>query len=126
MKPSFPPSCRPSMCPRHVVRLTPIASIVAALALVALPAPWPAWAGDGRSGPLDGFPAAYAIKDARIVAAPGKTFDPGVIVVRRGVIEAVGVSKDITVPFDAEVIDGKGLTVYPGFIDLFTTLGQRS
>ena len=29
-------------------------------------------------------------------------------------------------PFDAEVIDGKGLTVYPGFIDLFTTVGQRA
>ena len=28
-------------------------------------------------------------------------------------------------PFDAEVIDGKGLVVYPGFIDLFTTVGQR-
>ena len=92
----------------------------------AFPAPSPAGDADGRSGPLDGFPAAYAIKDARIVAAPGRTFDPGVIVVRRGVIEAVGVSKDITVPFDAEVIDGKGLTVYPGFIDLFTTVGQRS
>ena len=45
--------------------------------------------------------------------------------IRRGVIEAVGSSKDTAIPFDAEVIDGKGLTVYPGFIDLYTTLGQR-
>ena len=46
--------------------------------------------------------------------------------IRGGLIEAVGPAKDVTVPFDAEVIDGKGLTVYPGFIDLFTTAGQRA
>ena len=45
--------------------------------------------------------------------------------VRGGLIEAAGPAKDVVVPFDAEVIDGKGLTVYPGFIDLFTTVGQR-
>ena len=45
--------------------------------------------------------------------------------VRRGLIEAVGPSKEVSVPFDAELIDGKGLVVYPGFIDLFTTVGQR-
>ena len=28
---------------------------------------------DDPSHPLDGYPAAYAIKDARIVAAPGKS-----------------------------------------------------
>ena len=60
------------------------------------------------------------------MAGPGKTFDPGTIVVRRGVIEAVGLAKDVTVPYDAETIDGKGLVVYPGFIDLYTTIGQRA
>src|SRR5205823_4682657 len=30
----------------------------------------------------------------------------------------------VPVPYDAEVIDGAGLVVYPGFIDLYTTLGQ--
>ena len=124
MKAMFSPSWRPTMLACLLTRS--FQAILTGLALGAFPAPLPAGDADGRSGPLDGFPAAYAIKDARIVAAPGKTFDPGVIVVRRGVIEAVGVSKDITVPFDAEVIDGKGLTVYPGFIDLFTTVGQRS
>ncbi len=48
------------------------------------------------------------------------------IVVRRGVIEAVGLAKDVTVPYDAETIDGKGLVVYPGFIDLYSTAGQRA
>ena len=46
--------------------------------------------------------------------------------VRRGIIEAVGPTKDVTVPYDAETIDGKGLVVYPGFIDLYTTIGQRA
>ena len=75
--------------------------------------------------PRNGYPLAYAIKDAKIIAAPGNVYDPGTMVVRRGLIEAVGPAKDVVVPFDAEVIDGKGLTVYPGFIDLFTTVGQR-
>ena len=42
------------------------------------------------AGPRHGYPTAIAIKDAKIVAAPGKVHDPGTIVVRRGVIEAVG------------------------------------
>ena len=124
MKAMFSPTWRPTTLDCLLTRS--FQAILAGLAPVAFPAPSPAGDADGRSGPLDGFPAAYAIKDARIVAAPGRTFDPGVIVVRRGVIEAVGASKDTTVPVEAEVIDGKGLTVYPGFIDLFTTVGQRS
>ena len=54
------------------------------------------------------YPVAYAITGAKIVTAPGKVLDPGTIVVRRGVIEAVGLTKDVTVPYDAETIDGKG------------------
>jgi imidazolonepropionase-like amidohydrolase len=72
------------------------------------------------------YPAAYAITGAKIVTAPGKSIETGTIVVRRGLIEAVGPAKDITVPYDAEIIDGKGLVVYPGFIDLYTTIGQRA
>ena len=72
------------------------------------------------------YPAAYAIRGAKVVAAPGKVFEPGTIVVRRGVIEAVGPDKDVAVPYDAETIEGKGLVVYPGFIDLYTTVGQHA
>ncbi len=72
------------------------------------------------------YPVAYAITGAKVVAAPGKVFDPGTVVVRQGVIEAVGLAKDVTVPYDAETIDGKGLVVYPGFIDLYSTAGQRA
>jgi imidazolonepropionase-like amidohydrolase len=72
------------------------------------------------------YPAAYAIKGAKVIAAPGKVFEPGTIVVRRGVIAAVGSDKDVAIPYDAETIDGKGLVVYPGFIDLYTTVGQHA
>src|SRR5262249_5510109 len=72
------------------------------------------------------YPAAYAIRGAKVVAAVGKVFDPGTIVVRRGVIEAVGPAKEVAMPYDAESIEGKGLVVYPGFIDVYTTVGQRS
>ena len=48
------------------------------------------------------------------------------MVVRDGVIVAVGPVDRVEVPFDAEVIEGKGLVVYPGFIDLYTTSGQAA
>jgi len=43
------------------------------------------------------------------------------VVLSRGIITAVG--KDVAIPPEAWVIDGKGLTVYPGLIDSFTDVG---
>ena len=92
-----------------------------------LPAAWSTVTADDHSTLGTGiYPSAYAITGAKIVTAPGKSIDTGTIVVRRGIIEAVGPTKDVTVPYDAETIDGKGLVVYPGFIDLYTTIGQRA
>jgi len=61
----------------------------------------------------------YAIRGARIVTAAGSAIDSGTVVIRRGVIDAVGAS--VAVPPDAAVIDGAGKTVYPGLIDLGNT-----
>lgn len=58
----------------------------------------------------------YAIRGAKIVTVSGATIDNGTVLIRDGVIQAVGTS--VTVPADALVTDGAGLTVYPGFIDL--------
>jgi imidazolonepropionase-like amidohydrolase len=92
-----------------------------------LPAAWSTVTADEQSSLGSGlYPAAHAITGAKIIAAPGKVFDPGTIVVRRGIIEQVGADKDVTVPYDAETIDGKGLVVYPGFLDLYTTIGQAT
>jgi len=64
-------------------------------------------------------PNVFAIRGARIVTAAGAPIDAGTIVIRRGTIDAVGTS--IAVPADATVIDGAGMTVYPGLIDLGNT-----
>jgi len=57
----------------------------------------------------------WVIKDARIVTLTGPPIEKGNIVIRDGLIEAVGAA--IPIPKDAEVIDGTKLTVYPGFMD---------
>ncbi|MPY89760.1 MAG: amidohydrolase family protein [Luteitalea sp.] len=66
-------------------------------------------------------PPYYAIRDARIVPVTGPVIERGTIVLSDGLITAVGTS--VTVPPEAEVIDGTGLTVYPGLIDALTTIG---
>ncbi len=63
----------------------------------------------------------YAITNAQIVTVSGKTIDRGTVVVRNGLIESVGAAAKV--PADARVIDGSGLTVYPGFFDTLTKLG---
>src|SRR5262249_20250675 len=63
----------------------------------------------------------FAITNARIVPVSGPAIDRGTIVVSHGVISALGAT--VQVPADAWVIDGKGLTVYPGLIDALTDLG---
>lgn len=63
----------------------------------------------------------YAISNARIVTVSGPVIEQGTVVLRNGLIAAVGAN--VTVPADARVIDGNGLTVYPGLIDSYTNLG---
>ncbi|HSD45272.1 MAG TPA: amidohydrolase family protein, partial [Pyrinomonadaceae bacterium] len=62
----------------------------------------------------------YAITNARIVTVSGPTIDRGTVVIRNGLIAAVGAN--INAPPDARIIDGNGLTVYPGLIDSYTNL----
>jgi imidazolonepropionase-like amidohydrolase len=64
-------------------------------------------------------PNVYAIRGARIVTAAGAPIESGTIVIRGGVIDAI--AANAAVPAEADVIDGKGLTVYPGLIDLGNT-----
>jgi imidazolonepropionase-like amidohydrolase len=66
-------------------------------------------------------PQVYAIKGARIVRVSGAPIENGTVVLRDGLIEAVG--ENITPPADAWVIDGKGMTVYPGLVDALSTWG---
>jgi imidazolonepropionase-like amidohydrolase len=71
------------------------------------------------SAPHADGPSVFAIRGVRIVGAAGAPIESGTIVIRHGLFEAVGAS--VTVPPDANVIDGKGLTAYAGLIDLGNT-----
>ena len=62
-------------------------------------------------------PRVHAIRNARIVVAPGQVIPRGTIVMRDGVITAVGAG--VAIPADARVWEGDSLTVYAGLIDAF-------
>jgi imidazolonepropionase-like amidohydrolase len=66
-------------------------------------------------------PSAVAIRNAKIVTVSGATIAKGTVVLRKGLIEAVG--ENVQVPADAWVVDGEGMTVYPGLIDPLSTVG---
>jgi hypothetical protein len=67
-------------------------------------------------------PSAVAIRNAKIVTVSGPVIAKGTVVVRNGLIEAVG--ENVQVPADAWVVDGEGMTVYPGLIDALSTVGM--
>src|ERR1700746_1275408 len=66
-------------------------------------------------------PGVYAITGGTVHPVSGAAIPNGVVIVRGGLIEAVGAN--IAVPPDATVIDAKGGHVYPGLIDAQTSLG---
>ena len=65
----------------------------------------------------------YALTHAKIFTLAGSTIEDGTLVIRDGKIAAVGVGLDI--PTGAQVIDAKGLQVYPGLFDSITQMGLR-
>ncbi len=77
----------------------------------------------GGAGPADAqltSPSHYAITNARIITGTGQTIDGGTIVMKDGLITAVG--SNVDVPADAWTIDGTGMTVYPGLIDAMSNV----
>jgi hypothetical protein len=70
---------------------------------------------------LAGVPSLIAIRGAHVVPVGGPEMAQATVVVRDGVIEAVG--PNAAIPQGAWVIDGKGLTVYPGFVDALDDVG---
>ncbi|MFK7953561.1 MAG: amidohydrolase family protein [Ekhidna sp.] len=63
----------------------------------------------------------YAIKNATIVQAPGKTIQNGTIIIENGIIKAVG--SNISIPVDAWIVDADSMFVYPGFISGMSNIG---
>jgi amidohydrolase family protein len=66
-------------------------------------------------------PPFFAIKGARIVPVSGPPIANGTIVISKGIIQAVGAN--VSIPAEARVIDGTGMTIYPGLIDAGTDVG---
>jgi imidazolonepropionase-like amidohydrolase len=64
---------------------------------------------------------AYALVGARILPVSGPAVESGTLVMRGGVIEAVGAG--IAVPAGVRVIEARGLTLTPGLIDGFGGVG---
>jgi len=65
----------------------------------------------------------HALVGATIVVSPEQTIDKGTLVVREGVIVAVG--EKVEAPADARVWDLQGKTLYPGLIDAYSELSSE-
>ncbi|HSG80920.1 MAG TPA: amidohydrolase, partial [Gemmatimonadota bacterium] len=94
-----------------------VAAVLILGAAAALPANLAAQAPSDTPQP----PPYYAVTNARIVTVSGSIIEGGTVVIANGLIAAVGTN--VTVPPEAWVIDGEGLTVYPGLIDGLTDVG---
>jgi len=62
----------------------------------------------------------HALVGGKVVVKPGEVIESATVVIRDGIIKAVGM--DVSVPADARVWDMKGLTIYAGFIDAYLPL----
>ena len=68
-------------------------------------------------------PTSYAITHTKIVSLSGAVIDNGTLVIQNGKITSIGAA--VEPPAGAQVIDGKGLQVYPGLFDPITQMGLR-
>ncbi len=102
---------------RYVLGIGPAIAVGLNLAVTSLAAP-------PSTAPVDGLrentPAVFALTNLRIVSEPGKVIEKGTIVIRDGVIEAVG--PDLKPPADARMIDLAGKTAYAGLIDAYSEI----
>ncbi|MFQ5507557.1 MAG: hypothetical protein ACE5F1_22570, partial [Planctomycetota bacterium] len=77
-----------------------------------------------RTRPIEGIkeskPRVHALAGGRIVQAPGWILDTGTVVLRDGIIQAVG--PETQAPPDARIWDCSGLVIYPGLIDAASEL----
>jgi imidazolonepropionase-like amidohydrolase len=80
--------------------------------------------GSVRAAAQGGEPQYFAIRGVTVVPVSGPRVENTTVIISRGVIKAV--AKDAAIPDEAWVIEGKGLIVYPGFIDSFTDVGIPS
>ncbi|MFT7056567.1 MAG: hypothetical protein ACJAR3_002203, partial [Roseivirga sp.] len=65
----------------------------------------------------------FAITNATVIQAPGKELKGTTVVIKNGLIEAVGTN--VTIPNNAQVIDGEGMYIYSAFIDGLANTGAK-
>lgn len=73
---------------------------------------------NGVAEPKDGH---YAFTNATIVLENGEQLTGATMVIKNGKI--IAVSKNVTIPRDAGVIDCSGKYIYPSFIDIYSDYG---
>jgi imidazolonepropionase-like amidohydrolase len=102
--------------------LPSLASIAGLLLVIAAPflAPANLSAQAASQAPAAGAKV-FAISNAKIYTLAGPVIENGTVVIRDGKIAAVGAG--VAAPPDAQVIDAKGLEVYPGLFDPITGMG---
>ncbi len=84
------------------------------LLLLALAIPGPARAQEG---------SCLVLKGGNLVVSPGKVLVGATLVARDGIITEIG--KKVHIPWDAKVIDCRGLWIYPGFVHIAARTGLR-
>ena len=95
--------------------ITVVAGLVLAGSIAAQQRTTPAF------GLHENTPRVHAFTGASVVVAPGTTLEGGTVIIRDGIIEAVG--EAAAIPADARVWALEGRTIYAGFIDAMTEVG---
>jgi imidazolonepropionase-like amidohydrolase len=72
---------------------------------------------------VDAPKKAIAISGGRLLTVSHGTIENGVLVMADGKIAAVGEAGKVKIPAGAEIVDARGMTVYPGLIDPETNFG---
>lgn len=98
------------------MRRTPLHLLVLPVAALAI-----TQSAGAQSQSRDNLTGAWALTNVRIETVTKGTIERGTIVIRDGVIEAVGAS--VNPPADARIVDLSGKTIVPAFIDLTSSLG---
>ena len=91
----------------------PALLLAAAVGVVAPTAP--------AAGESPSPPPYYAIENVRVVDGTGTVVEGATVVIGDGLIEAVGIG--VQAPADAWVLDGDGMSLFPGLIDAMSDLG---
>ncbi|MBL3655505.1 amidohydrolase family protein [Fulvivirga sediminis] len=72
---------------------------------------------------LPAITSTYVIKNANIIQGPGRKIEMGTLVIKDGVITAVG--KNVEVPATAQVVEADSMYIYAGFIEGLSHTGQE-